>query len=199
MHLCAKMAQGTVHQWKLSVHETPIWAVAWQNRQINKCAQQSLRSSWESAQSDHSLRCLHDETLTRSSTTYWAHSEDSRQTRCMPRLIWVVTGCIGHFVGFVMLVDQRKRACIFWLQVPHLKSISWLHWNIHQVLIMVLLVSEVGSMSDLQSDSNTGFTSSKPGGTIKLVGYWKKVCAVWLSVYLSRNFANMLRPHLAWS
>ena len=61
MHLCAKMAQGTVHRWKLSVHETPIWAVAWQNRQINKCAQQSLRSSWESAQSDHSLRCLHDE------------------------------------------------------------------------------------------------------------------------------------------
>ena len=39
---------------------------------------------------------------------------------------------------------------------------------------MVLLVSEVGSMSDLQFDFNTGFTSSKPSGTIKLVGYWKK-------------------------
>ena len=39
---------------------------------------------------------------------------------------------------------------------------------------MVLLVSEVSSMPDLQSDFNTGFTSSKPSGTIKLVGYWKK-------------------------
>ena len=39
---------------------------------------------------------------------------------------------------------------------------------------MVLLVSEVGSMSDLQSDFNTGFTCSKLSGTIKLVGYWKK-------------------------
>ena len=39
---------------------------------------------------------------------------------------------------------------------------------------MVLLVSEVGSMSDVQSDFNTEFTSSKPSGTIKLVGYWKK-------------------------
>ena len=61
---------------------------------------------------------------------------------------------------------------------------------------MVLLVSEVGSMSDLQSDSNTGFTSSKPSGTI-VSGLLEKVCAVWLSVCLSRNFANILRPHLA--
>ena len=101
MYSCAQKAQWTVHQWKLSVHEISIWAVAWQNQQINMCAQQRLRSSWASAQSDHSLRCLHDETLTRSSTTHWAHSEDSCQTRRMP--FWVFTGCICHFVGFVML------------------------------------------------------------------------------------------------
>ena len=102
MYSCAQKAQGTVHHWKLSVHETPIWAVARQNQQINMCAQQRLRL-WASAQSDHSLRCLHYEILTRSSTTNLAHSEDSCQTRRMPRLIWVFTGCIGHFVGFVML------------------------------------------------------------------------------------------------
>ena len=62
---------------------------------------------------------------------------------------------------------------------------------------MVLLVSEVGSTSDLQSDFNTGFTSSKPSGTIKLVGNWKKSVQCGFSVCLSRNFANMLRPHLA--
>ena len=103
MYSCAQKAQGTVHQWKLSVHETPIWAVAWQNQRINMCAQQRLRSPWASAQSDHSLHSMHDETMTRSSTTHWAHSEDACQTRRMPRLIRVFTGCIGHFVGFVML------------------------------------------------------------------------------------------------
>ena len=40
---------------------------------------------------------------------------------------------------------------------------------------MVLLVSEVGNMSDLQSDFNTGFTSSKP---IKLVVTGKSLCSV---------------------
>ena len=35
-------------------------------------------------------------------TTYWAYSEDSDQTRRMPRLIWVFAGCICHFVGFVV-------------------------------------------------------------------------------------------------
>ena len=32
--------------------------------------------------------------------TCWAHSEDSDQTGWMPRLIWVFTGRICHFVGF---------------------------------------------------------------------------------------------------
>ena len=35
-------------------------------------------------------------------TTYWVHSEDSDQSRQMPRLIWVFAGRIDHFVDFVM-------------------------------------------------------------------------------------------------
>ena len=34
--------------------------------------------------------------------THWAHSEDSGQTGQMTRLIWVLAGCTGHFVDFVM-------------------------------------------------------------------------------------------------
>ena len=34
--------------------------------------------------------------------TYWVDSEDSDQTGQMPRLIRVLAGCTGHFVGFVM-------------------------------------------------------------------------------------------------
>ena len=35
--------------------------------------------------------------------THWAYSEDSDQTGWMPRLIWVIAGHTGHFVGFIML------------------------------------------------------------------------------------------------
>ena len=35
--------------------------------------------------------------------SHWVHSEDSDQTGQMPSLIQVFNGCIGHFVGFVML------------------------------------------------------------------------------------------------
>ena len=37
------------------------------------CTQQRLRSAWASAQSDQSLRCPHEETL--SLATHWAHSK----------------------------------------------------------------------------------------------------------------------------
>ena len=36
------------------------------------------------------------------SATHWMHCEDSDQMGQKPRLIWVSTGCTGHFVGFVM-------------------------------------------------------------------------------------------------
>ena len=35
--------------------------------------------------------------------THWVHSEDPDQTGRMPRLIWVLAGCTGHFVGFAIL------------------------------------------------------------------------------------------------
>ena len=37
----------------------------------------------------------------------WVHSEDSDQTGQIPRLIWVFTGRIGHFIGFVV---QRLKS-----------------------------------------------------------------------------------------
>ena len=45
--------------------------------------------------------------------TYGAHSEDSDQTRRVPRLNWVFAGRTCHFVGFVMsrLIWKRQRHC----------------------------------------------------------------------------------------
>ena len=57
------------------------WATFWQNQQNGMCAQQRLRSAWESV-----LRKLG------SLATHWVHSEDSDQTGRMPRLIWVFAG-----------------------------------------------------------------------------------------------------------
>ena len=45
----------------MSTHN--IWAASWQNPQNDFCAQRRLRSAWTSAQSDQSLRCLHEDTL----------------------------------------------------------------------------------------------------------------------------------------
>ena len=36
---------------------------SWQNQQNDLCTQRRLRSAWASAQSDQSLRCLHEESL----------------------------------------------------------------------------------------------------------------------------------------
>ena len=42
-----------------------------------------------------------------------ADREDSYQTGWMPRLIWVLPGCTGHFIGFVVLLliclDSHQR------------------------------------------------------------------------------------------
>ena len=54
------------------------------------CAQRRLRSAWASAQSDQSL--LSAWRKLGSLATHWAHSEDSDQTRRMPRLIRVFAG-----------------------------------------------------------------------------------------------------------
>ena len=55
-----------------------MWAASRQYLQYGMCAQRRLRSAWASTQSDQSLRCPHEETL--SLATHWAHSEDSDQT-----------------------------------------------------------------------------------------------------------------------
>ena len=75
-----------------------IWAASRPNQQNGMCAQRRLRSTWESAQSDQSLRCPHEESL----TIIRMHSEVSDQNGRMPRLIWVLAKRKGHFVGFVM-------------------------------------------------------------------------------------------------
>ena len=40
--------------------------------------------------------------------THWVHSDDSDQTGCMPRLIWVFAGSTCHFVGF----DMQRLICL---------------------------------------------------------------------------------------
>ena len=45
------------------VVKTNKWAAPWQNQQNDLCTQRRLRSAWASAQSDQSLRCPHEETL----------------------------------------------------------------------------------------------------------------------------------------
>ena len=56
------------------------------------CAQQRLRSAWASDQPVWPESSLSAWRKIRSLATHWAHSEDSDQTRRMPRLIWVFAG-----------------------------------------------------------------------------------------------------------
>ena len=72
-----------------------------------------------------------------SSATHWAHSEDSDQTRQMPRLIWVFAGRTCHFVGFI------TRRLILWTDnifqlILFLEFRQWmvadknLQWEVHK-------------------------------------------------------------------
>ena len=64
------------------------------------CAQQRLRSTWASAQSDQdSSLCA--QWIAKDPSFLHVDSKDSDQTGRMPRLIWVFAGCTYHFVGFV--------------------------------------------------------------------------------------------------
>ena len=77
-----------------------IWAASWQNQQC-ACA-----PSEDSDQPGHqSLRCPHEKKL-ESLSTHWARSEDSDQTRRMPRLIWV-------FAGRTLTLLVLSRGCSF--------------------------------------------------------------------------------------
>ena len=63
-----------------------IWAASWQNQQNGMCTKWRLRSAQSGKSSLSTWRKLG------SLATHWAHSEDSDQTRRMPRLIWVFAG-----------------------------------------------------------------------------------------------------------
>ena len=89
------------------------WTTAQQNemwakwRLISACAaRQSDQSSLSAWRSLGSLIVL------------GAYSEDSDQTGRMPRLIWVIAGRTGHFVGFVMLRLE------LWLKTCSWKSVA---------------------------------------------------------------------------
>ena len=72
------------------------------------CAQRRLESAWASTQSDQSLCCPLIEQL-RSQGFFMRTAKTDEKGR-IPSLIWVFTGRIGHFVGFVML----QLFLIFW-------------------------------------------------------------------------------------
>ena len=94
-----------------------------------ECAQRRLRSAWESAQSDQSLRCPHKESLGPE-----LHIE-SDQTGRMPRLIWVFAGrtatllllsCRGSVVQFqsvyvltyresLAVTNHSRNFCLFYI------------------------------------------------------------------------------------
>ena len=84
------------------MNHTPFkdkWAASWQNQQNDMSAKRRLRSAWSFAHSDQSS--LSAWRKLGSLATHWAHSEDSDQTRRVPRLICVFAGRTCHFVGFV--------------------------------------------------------------------------------------------------
>ena len=65
------------HQWRNTVKSSALnknWAAALQNKQNDLCAQQRLRSTWASTQSDQSS--LSAWTNIGPLTTYWVHSKD---------------------------------------------------------------------------------------------------------------------------
>ena len=82
------------------------WAAAWQNWQN----QRRLRSAWASAQPDLSLGCV----LNRKqrAQAFFMRKVKTDQTGRIPRLIWIFTGRMGHFVGFV--IRRLKWDQIIW-------------------------------------------------------------------------------------
>ena len=98
------------------------------------CVQRRLRSVWASAQSDHSLLYLHEE------SSHWVHREDTDQTGRMPRLIWVFAGCTATlllfswgssefcFCSVSSFVRQEHSYCPLLSWIFPLQSISWEIW-----------------------------------------------------------------------
>ena len=76
-----------------------IRATSWQNQQNVHPAKTQISLGVPPVWSEFSLSAWRK---LGSLAIYWAHSEDSDQTRRMSRLIWVFAGRTCHFVGFVM-------------------------------------------------------------------------------------------------
>ena len=89
--------------YMISIHSTwsgssNNWVTAWQNQQNGMCAQRRLGSAWATA-SESSL-CA--QWVTKNLRLFHVDNEYSDQTGQMSTLIGVLTGCIGHFVAFVV-------------------------------------------------------------------------------------------------
>ena len=82
------------------------------------CAKRRLRSAWASAQSDQFS--LSEWRKRGSLATYWVYSEDSDQTRRMPRLIWVFAGrttallALSWGGSFVLIIFLPSNASVTW-------------------------------------------------------------------------------------
>ena len=69
------------------------------------CTQPRLRSAWASAQSDHSLRCPHEESLgPYPLSTQWRLWAVWADAQADPSLRWAH----GHFVGFINKLITKK-------------------------------------------------------------------------------------------
>ena len=119
VHVIISSMQYSKHIRKYQTVEdlSSKWDCTWQNQQNDLCAQRRFTSAWAFTQSDQSS--LSTWRNLGSLGALWAHSEDSDQTRQMPRLIWVYIGCTGHFAGFVMrrlkLLDYHVDYLNLWL------------------------------------------------------------------------------------
>ena len=90
-------------------YQSAIWAISWQTNKLICAPSKRLRSAWASAQSDQSSLSTWRKIMFLA--THIAVSEDSDQTRWMPRLIWVFAGRTGNCVGFVM--RQLMKTCLW--------------------------------------------------------------------------------------
>ena len=66
--------------------------------------------------------------------THWVCSEDSDQIVRMPRLIWVLAGCTGYIVGFVM--KWLIWSLHVFQQWSYIRTMDWWLWSIITIMIL---------------------------------------------------------------
>ena len=85
------------------------WGTAWQNQQNDMCIQWRHRS----AQTDHSLRCPHEEALGPWLPMIWAHRKDSDQTGQMLSFATRTSFCwFCHGAAQSLTVCLKTRVCV---------------------------------------------------------------------------------------